>query len=122
MENPYEPPSSDSEEQSTPARASLFPLILGVAFAFVSALIPAVIVPYFASGFTAVGADLPMATLLLIEYHSLLWLLPILVVVVHFSWPQKEKLPLLLGIFSLLALPFMVWALYLPISHIGEAL
>ncbi|MDR3158026.1 MAG: hypothetical protein LBU11_03240 [Zoogloeaceae bacterium] len=51
--------------------------------------------------FDAFDAELTMATRLFLDHHRLLWLLPILVIALRFSWPEKRKLPLWLGIFSL---------------------
>jgi hypothetical protein len=123
MKNPYEPPSSELEDQSAASGTGLFPLIWGVVFAVLSALIPTAVTPSFKEIFDSFGAELPMATQLFLDYYLLLWSLPILVIVVRFSWPKKRKLPLWLGIFSLaLTIPLSMWALYSPIFYLGKVL
>jgi hypothetical protein len=120
MKNPYEPPSSDLKDQSAPGS---LPLIFGVVFAVLAALIPTVVTPSFKLLFDSFGAELPMATQLFVDHYHLLWLLPILVFVLHFSWPTKKKLPLWFGIFSLaLTIPLSIWALYSPAFHVGKVL
>jgi hypothetical protein len=121
MKNPYDPPSSESKDQ--PASPGLRSLILGVVFAVLAALIPTVVTPSFKWAFDSFGAELPMATQLFLDNYRLLWLLPILVIMVHFFWPKKKRLPLWLGIFSFaLTIPFSLWALYSPVFHLGSVL
>jgi type II secretory pathway component PulF len=119
MKNPYDPPLS--EQKDSPAQAGLLPLIFGVIFAVLCALIPMLFTPSFKSIFDSFGAELPTATQLLLDDHPLLWGLPILVIGAYFLWPKKKKLPLWLGIFSLaVTIPFVIWALYSPIFHLDS--
>jgi type II secretory pathway component PulF len=123
MKNPYEPPSSELEGRSAASDTGLFPLILSVVFAVLSALIPTAATPSFKVVFDSFGTELPMVTQLFFDYYLLLWSLPILVIVVHFSWPKKRKLPLWLGIFSLvLTIPLSMWAMYSPVFHVSQVL
>jgi type II secretory pathway component PulF len=125
MKNPYEPPLSELKDQSAPSNAGLLQFISGVALAFISALIPTIVTPSFESVFVAFGTELPIATQFFIDYHLMLWSLPILVILVHFFWPKKKNhsFSLLLGIFSLvLTIPFMIWVLYTPFFPFGQAL
>jgi hypothetical protein len=111
MKNPHESLLSGLKDQSANSGARLLPLILGVGFAVLSALIPTVVTSTFKEVFDEFGVELPMTTQLLFDYYHFLWSLPILVIVVYFFWPKKKKLPLWLGIFSLVfTILFMVAA------------
>jgi len=125
MNNPFRTPASELKEQKASSGSGFVQMLLGAAFAFIAALIPEIVTPQFKSVFTGFGAELPIATQLFIVYHRALWLLPILVLAVHFFWPSEKKrkfLPLLLGTICLLAIiPLMLWALYLPVYQLGQA-
>src|SRR5690606_17478879 len=87
MNNPYRTPASELKEKKACSGSGFVPMLLGAAFAFIAALIPTIVTPQFKSVFTGFGAELPIATQLFISYHPVLWILPILVIAVHFFWP-----------------------------------
>jgi hypothetical protein len=94
--------------------------------ASLSAAVPTLIVPQFSQTFDAFETDLPQLTQWVLSYHSILWALPVLVLVAWFFWPVPKHRPLascLVGIFGLLLLtPLVIYALYAPIFGLAEAI
>jgi hypothetical protein len=111
--------SFDSEDQSS--GVGLLLGLLGVVFAILSAIIPTMTLPFFKAVFDSSGVELPMVARLFFDYHRLLWLLPVLVIVLHFYWPKKNRLSLWVGMLSfMLTIPFTIFFFYSPVLRLGK--
>lgn len=120
-------PSLDSTPVSGAARGrqpSPWILLLGVLMALAAPVAASLAVPQFLPVFVNFGAELPGLTLLLVNHHVLLWLLPVLALAVgalaHVRrWGAGP--PLMIGLASLGLVPVLVYSLYLPIFMLGAA-
>ena len=82
------------------------------------------IYPAFVDLFSAFGGDLPLVTQLVMDGHSLLLLLPIVIGVVWAFWPVKAarlRVATRFGWFSLALMLIAVASLYLPIIKMSMA-
>jgi hypothetical protein len=124
--NPYQSPSSSVAISSklTSNMAGLAFLSVGLICALVAAITPALVVPKFEQVFIGFGAEIPLITHIVLNYHLWLWLLPIFVVVIRLSWPKSAQRPLascLFGVTSLvLVIPLTIYAMYMPIFLLGQ--
>lgn len=76
------------------------------------------VIPNFVEVFGSLGIELPMPTSLLIEYHWMLWFMPVLVVALFVFIPPKSwhgGAGFSITVFALLLVPVIVVCLYLPI-------
>ncbi|KRA72895.1 hypothetical protein ASD78_14870 [Lysobacter sp. Root667] len=101
-------------------------MVIGVACAAVTALIPTLIVPNFSEVFRSFGAELPGPTQLLLQGYLGLWILPVMVLVIWWLWPKprsRAKAACWFGALSLvLGLPACLWALYMPIVALSQTI
>lgn len=93
-----------------------------------AALVPAIaswVVPGFRETFASFGAELPLLTRFFVNHTVTLWMLPVLVLAAWLFWPRRERrglAALLVGAGSLLVFPVMVFAMYLPIFSLSQAI
>lgn len=99
-------------------------LSIGLLLAAIAGLVTFKAVPGFMDVFQSLGVDLPMLTLLALQFYPALLALPLLVLAVWFAWPQKEKrgrVAFVVGAASLLLVPLLLAAvMYLPIVRLGS--
>lgn len=126
MDNPYAPPASSHSPQAPDEGTGLAWLIEGLLCAVVTAAMPTLVVPNFASVFNAFGADLPLLTHWLVRYHLLLWALPFALLAMRFAGRDPLRQSKRVFLIGLLSLPVMLVALpvliYWPIFQLGRAI
>ncbi|PTU74982.1 hypothetical protein DBO85_06885 [Pseudomonas mangrovi] len=127
-----QPPEYDDPAPLTPQTAADHAglpaqlLMLGIALLLNLLLAVAIIaaVPQFADVFRNFGAELPLATRLAIQFYPLAAVLPLLIPVAWFVWPNHASRglgALLTSIACILLVPLAFgYALYLPIFRLGE--
>ena len=90
-----------------------------------TAIIVTFIVPSFASVFESFGADLPLATYLVLNFYLAIWGFPIVVLVAFYRWPIPSRRPtwaFLIGVVGAFILfPAIITALYYPIFVLAGA-
>lgn len=95
----------------------------GLLMACVPPAMAALLMPRFRETFEAFGADLPILTRIIADYHAALLLMPTSVLVVALAWPKKERRgvwSLVLGSMYFFFGPILiVVATYLPIWKLG---
>lgn len=103
----------------------LIMLCIGLLLSFLATVLLIAVVPQFKSVFASMGADLPLATRLLVQFYPALVLLPLLVLLSWFTWPAPERrgmVALLSGIACMVLGPLLVGGiLYLPILTLDAA-
>lgn len=124
MSNPYQAPSAATPAASSSGHPAL--VVIGVACAALTALVPTLIVPRFSEMFRMFGATLPWPTQLLLQGYAALWILPVLVLLVWSAWPRprsRAKAACWFGALCLvLGLPACVAALYMPIFALSQTI
>jgi type II secretory pathway component PulF len=125
MDNPYAAPASTPSTQADAGGTGLGWLTAGLLCAVVTAAMPTLVLPNFASVFDAFGADLPLLTRWLLRYHLLLWALPFALLALRFAGRdplRRSKRVFLIGLSSLpvmlVALPVLI---YWPIFQLARA-
>lgn len=124
MNNPYQAPLAPAP--ASPSAANPVLIVIGVAAAALTALIPTLVVPNFNEVFRSFGAELPWPTQLLLQGYPGLWVLPVLVLLIWWLWPtprNRAKAACWFGALSLvLGLPACMLALYLPIVALSQTI
>lgn len=124
MNNPYQAPSAAAPVASSSGHPAL--IVIGVACAALTALVPTLVMPSFSEMFRSFGATLPWPTQLLVQGYGALWILPVLVLLIWGAWPwprSRAKAACWFGAFCLiLGLPACVVAMYLPIFALSQTI
>jgi hypothetical protein len=94
-------------------------LTVGLLSAAITAAVAELVIPQFRAVFEGFQAELPTATMLMVDYYRALWLLPLAVLGIWYCWPKPKHGALsscLIGIASLvIVIPLMTYILYLPV-------
>lgn len=124
MSDPYRPPSAAVPAAPTSGHTLL--VVIGVACAALTALVPTLIVPSFRETFRMFGAESPWPTQLLLQGYPALWILPVLVLLLWrvVPWPRsRAKVACAFGVSVLVVgVPACMAALYLPIFALSQTL
>lgn len=127
-----QPPEYDDPAPVTPGPETTHPglsaqlLMLGIALLLNLLLAVAIIatVPQFEDVFSSFGAELPLATRLVMQLYPLVAVLPLLIPLAWFLWPYREHRglgALLTSVACILLVPLaFAYALYLPIIRLGD--
>lgn len=109
-------------QRGLPAQLALLGVALLLNFLIAVGVIAAV--PQFGDVFESFGAELPIATRLVVQLYPLVGALPLLPVVAWFAWPQHQLrglAALLTSLACVLLVPLLVgYALYLPILRLDS--
>lgn len=123
MTDPYQTPASALPSASSVGTVLL---VIGLAGAILTALVPSLIVPSFGEVFRGFGALLPAPTQWLLRGYLALWILPLLVLLVWRFWPRprsRAKAACWFGVLCLLlVLPACMAALYMPIVAMSQTI
>ena len=129
--NRYSPPdadvintNADVEVAKRESGAGIVLFVVGLSGALILAGVATAVIPQFRELFKGFGADLPVATQLVVDYYLYLWFSPLMVVAVRFAWPVKRVRSIAACFFGLallvLGVPLLVLAMYLPIFRLGS--
>ena len=125
MADPYHPPAAPSADPIAPpltTRELVFALVLPI----LSALGVFVLVPQFADVYRGFGTELPLPTHLLVNWHGLVWLWPLVVAGVFARFRRHRRGRTLLSVASIAGSGTLVliagWAAYLPLMMMAETI
>lgn len=101
-------------------------ILVGFLSALVTAILPFLVVPSFANVFESFGADLPLITIIATQYPYAFMLIPVMVLLVGFAWPNLNRRGVyacVVGTTSLFwGTGLLVIAMYLPIFKLSAAM
>ena len=125
MTNPYSDPTAAVSSIPVKSTSGKVLLGLGLCGSLLTAFIVTFVVPSFSQVFKSFGADLPLATSLIMNFYLFIWAFPVFVLVVFYCWPTPSRRPLwafLIGVVgAFLIIPLTLVALYFPIFALAAA-
>jgi hypothetical protein len=125
MSNPYQPPAADSAALAAPASKAVPEILIGIGlvFAVLAALIPALALPGFQSVYASFGTDTSPLTLFVFKYHAAYWICPLGVAAIGLSGrnrPRRAAIACAAGAAAFLVLlPLSFGAAYWGIWKLG---
>lgn len=114
-----------STKAETGKRRSRTRLVIGLLCSIVAAAIPVAATPGFLSVAQSFGIELPVIARLFVDHGAVFWVLPVLVLLAWFKWPNPKRRGLIAMLIGMLALaviaPIAFFVLYLPVLQLGAS-
>ena len=99
-------------------------LTSGIVVATLTAITPFCVIPSFVDVFSSFGTDLPLITQIVLKFYGLAVVLPFLVLIAWFFWPNRSRRAIAACIIgfggSFLITSIMVFSMYWPIFEMSS--